>query len=43
MEIRQVVPEAAGRNKPLPYCDFWSRSSKLLLSSVNRGLVRPVS
>jgi AraC family transcriptional regulator len=38
MEIRQEEPEAAGRNKPLPYCDFWkSRSSKLLLSSVNRG------
>lgn len=38
MEIRQEEPEAAGRNKPQPYCDFWkSRSSKLLLSSVNRG------
>jgi len=38
MEIRQEEPETAGRNKPQPYCDFWkSRSSKLLLSSVNRG------
>jgi hypothetical protein len=37
MEIRQQEPEAAGQNKPLPYCDFWNRSSKLLLSSVNRG------
>jgi hypothetical protein len=37
MEIRQKEPEAIGRSKPLPYCDFWSRSSKLLLSSVNRG------
>jgi len=37
MEIRQEQPEAAGRNRPQPYCDSWSRSSKLLLSSVDRG------
>ena len=38
MEIRQEEPEAAGRNKPQTFCDFWeSRSSNLLLSSVNRG------
>jgi AraC family transcriptional regulator len=38
MEIRQEEPEAAGRNKPQPYCGFWkSHWSKLLLSSVNRG------
>jgi AraC family transcriptional regulator len=38
MEIRQEEPESVSRNKPQPYCDFWqSRSSKLLLSSANRG------
>jgi AraC family transcriptional regulator len=37
MELRQQPPEAASQNNPLPYCDLWTRSSKLLLSSVDRG------
>ena len=39
MEIRQEEPEAAGRNKPQPYCDFWEavRRSCCYLLSIEAG------